>query len=173
VAPRRGFRGRAAGPKRQVTWIGPADQSFITVGSGLKVLIASFDPDAGGLTKSTVVRTRGEVSTALLTSPAADVTVNGAFGLGIVTAQALAIGITAIPGPFTDADWDGWFVWGSFGMRFDSITQAGVLLTSQFREVDSKAMRKIPDGSNIVLVAESQAGGFAINMPLRLLLKVA
>ena len=34
----------------------------------------------------------------------------GAFGIALVNDVAAALGVTGIPGPATDALWDGWFV---------------------------------------------------------------
>ena len=33
---------------------------------------------------------------------------NGAFGIGLVTRQALAVGVSAVPTPLDEEDWDGW-----------------------------------------------------------------
>ncbi len=155
-----------------VTWIGPADQNYLSVASGGKLLVASFDASAGGLIKPTIVRTRGEVSYRLNASNA-DVSISGAYGLAVVTDRAFAAGVASIPGPFTDATWDGWFVWRSFSMSFDSIDQTGVFFKDRTQEVDSKAMRKVNDDETIVLVAESQSGAFDIAMQPRLLLKLS
>ena len=78
-----------------------------------------------------------------------------------------------MPGPFTDAGWDGWFVWGFFGYTIENLTTVGVALSSREQTVDSKAMRKITDDETIILVAESQVGAFEISMPLRVLLKLS
>jgi len=137
-------------------------------------VIASFTPATSvpSLDRPTVVRTRGEVMIHP-SSSAADISVIGAYGLCVVTSDALAAGAASIPGPFDDADWEGWFVWRSFGIRFESITQAGVLLNAVHHEVDSKAMRKVGTNEAVVLMAESQVGAFTISMPLRLLIKLS
>ncbi len=163
---------RSSGPKRQVTWVAPADQGFISVASNTKVLIATFDPAAASLIKPTLIRTRGAVSV-IAESTAVDVEITGAYGLAIVSDQAVAAGIASIPGPFDDAEWDGWFVWRSFAMKIDSVTQTGVFRSSWTQEVDSKAMRKVTDNETCVVVAESQSGAFQISMPLRVLLKLS
>ena len=163
---------RAGGPKRQVTWIGPADQPYVAVASTVSVLLASFDPNAAGLAKPTVVRTRGQVSV----KPEAftgDVDIVGAFGMCVVTDQAFGIGITAIPDPFDQAEWDGWFVWRSFSYHLEFSTAENILLGSWDFEVDSKAMRKVGDNETIVLMAQSQIGAFRISAPVRLLLKLS
>ena len=167
--PRRQVTGAA---KRQVTWVGPADQGYISVTGNSKVLIGSLSPTASGIGKPTVVRTRGQVSVKP-TTYAADIETVGAFGIAIVSAQAFGIGITAIPGPFIDSDWDGWFVWRSFSFAYEFHDATASLLGSFQQEVDSKAMRKVSENETIVLVAESQSGGFDISFPIRMLLKLA
>ncbi len=164
----RGF----TGPKRQVTWVGPADQGFTTVAAGTKVLVASFDPQAAGLPKPTVVRTRGDVSI-IPDSAAADVRITGAYGLAVVSDRAFAAGVASVPGPFSDASWDGWFVWRSFNYSLQFADSTGFIQEQMSQEVDSKAMRKVTEDETIVLVAESQGSAFDISMPLRLLLKLS
>ena len=158
--------------RRQVTWVGPAEQSFLNVATGGTTLIASFTPDTAGLPKPTVVRTRGMVGV-LPQLFSADLSIVGAFGLCVVSSQALAQGAGSIPGPFDDAGWDGWFVWGSFNYHLDFASEASKFRAMQEYEVDSKAMRKISDNEAIVFMAESQSGAFQISMPLRLLLKLS
>ncbi len=172
----RSFRGGSRtvrGPRRQVTWVAPADQGYIALASTTKVLLASFSPEGAGMEKPTVVRTRGQLSIRPNVF-SGDVDIVGAFGLGIVSAQALAIGITAIPGPFDDADWDGWFVWRSFSYRFELVDGTGDFYpASSDMEIDSKAMRKVADNEAVVIVMQSQIGAMSISAPLRLLFKLA
>jgi len=162
------------GPKRQVTWIGPADQGYLPVATNTKVIIASFDPAANGFLKPTVVRTRGEVSLGPGAGVESDVEIVAAYGLCVVSDQALAAGAASIPDPFDDAGWDGWFVWRSIHLTQEaSGTPATITLNSVQQEVDSKAMRKVSDNESIILMAASQGGAFRIAMSVRLLLKVS
>ncbi len=155
--------------RRKSTWIGPAAQAFISVPSTTKVLISSFDAAANGLPSPTVVRTRGEVSVRpTLTN--ADLSLVGAWGLAVVTDRAFAAGQASIPGPFTDAGWDGWFAWGSFSQRWDFSDATGARFGDRAYPVDSKGMRKITDDETVVLMAESFSGAVNISMPLRLLM---
>ncbi len=174
MARARHFPSRGTGPKRQVTWIGPADQGFIPVATGAKVLIATFDPSTAGLPKPTVVRTRGEVAIAMEANVETDQEAVGAYGVALVSDQAVAAGVASIPGPYDNADWDGWFVWRSWNFVQEAAgTPASLSMMMNAQEVDSKAMRKVSDNETIVLVAESQSGAFRISMPLRLLVKLS
>jgi len=177
VARGRSFpaRGRS-GPKRLVSWLAPADQGFIGVASTAKVIVGSFTPAllVPSIDRATIVRTRGQVSVKF-GAYTADLTIVGAVGMGVVSADAFAAGVASVPGPFSDADWDGWYMWRSFGYHWE-VSAAGS--TGQGRasnefEVDSKAMRKIGTNEVCVIVAESQSGAFEINVPLRTLLKLS
>ena len=160
--------GRSGGPRRLTQWIGPADQNFVSVASGGGTLVA-FGP----LTEqTTIVRTRGMVTV----RPAAvtvDLTVCGAFGVGIVSDEARVAGIASIPEPFSDADWGGWLVWRSFTYRFEFGTAVGIDFPNWSFEVDSKAMRKVSPNESFVFVAESQSGAYQISAPLRTLVKLS
>jgi len=112
----------------------------------------------------TVVRTRGQLLVRQSTSAAAN---NGyTFGMGIciVSSDAFAVGITAIPGPITDMDWDGWF-YHDFGfVQSNTATTAdiGEQISATYRkDVDSKAMRKLGINDTIVAVFESTLVGTA------------
>ncbi len=165
---------RGRGPKRQVTWVGPADQAYITVASTTKVIIAFFRPEitVPSIDKATIVRTRGQVSITF-DSFAADKSIVGAYGAGIVSFDAFTAGVASVPGPFSDADWGGWYLWRSFTKNFEFFDATGSLLGSSEQEVDSKAMRKIGTSEVMVFVAESQSGAFNISMPLRTLIKLS
>ena len=136
-------------------------------------IISSFVPGGSFFIKPTIVRTRGEVS---IKPDAfnADIDINGAFGMCVVSQDALTAGIASIPKPFSDAEWGGWFVWQSFAKHLEQVTNAGLLLGSWDYQVDSKAMRKITTNDVIVSVAESISGAaFDIAMHLRVLLKLS
>ena len=165
----------ARGPRRQTTWVGPADQAYITVTSAAKVLVGSFAPATSvpSMQRPTIVRTRGEIHV-IPAAFAADVQIVGAFGMCVVSTDAAAAGIASIPGPFDDADWDGWFVWQSFGLTYNFDTAVSGRDVAGYRmEVDSKAMRKLGPNDTVAIVAESQSSAFQINSPLRMLVKLA
>ena len=119
----------------------------------------------------TIMRTRGHVSI-IPESTGADVHLIGAYGEGIVTAEAFAAGIASMPEPFTDGDWGGWFVWRTFsyGVEFDDAT--GVGFPNWNFEIDSKAMRKVSPSSVLVAICESVIGAFRVSAPTRTLIKL-
>ena len=148
-------RGRSFRPRqsaRLTQWIGPAIQDYNVVAAGGATLVASI-PFEGPVT---VMRTRGHVSI-IPESTAADVHLIGAFGAGIVTAEAFGAGIASMPEPFTDADWGGWLVWRTFSYGLEFETAASVGFPNWNFEIDSKAMRKVGPDDNIVTIS-SEAG---------------
>jgi len=159
-------------PKRQVVWVGPADQVQVAVPNNTSVLISSFDASASGLDKATLVRTRG-VFTIRPSAFGADLDFQGAIGIAVVSDDAFAIGTTAIPGPFTDSDWGGWFVWRSFCGHLEFQGASGSTLEMIALEIDSKAMRKIGPNETMVVMAESQSGAVDVWDGTRHLVKLA
>ncbi len=167
------YRGGVTRGKRRATeWIASADQGFIGVATGASVLTQSFTPTE----QETIVRTRGwlYIRPTILTATS---DMSGAFGLGIVSNQALAAGAASIPAPWTDASWDGWLVWIPFSFRVDigagqatGPTRSNV---GQGHTIDSKAMRKVELNESVVVMCESQVGGFSVDAKFRMLFKLA
>jgi len=162
----------ARGSARKTTWIGPADQGFVSVGTAGNVILSSFDPAANGLPQPTIVRSRGIVTVVPTVFPG-DIEIEGAFGIAVVSDQAFAAGQASIPGPWTESGWDGWFVWGTFAVAYEEETNAGMMLSSVSQVVDSKAMRKVHDNETIVLMAEARGIAFRIAMQIRMLAKLS
>ena len=170
MARRSRFTPRSGGRKaRQSLWIAPADQAFINVSAGASAIVGSFAPDDSNMMHPTVVRTRGEVTINPQTF-GADLTLSGAFGVCIVSDEALAAGAASIPRPFDDAAWGGWYVWQSFAYRLEFNDATGLLLPAGVSyQVDSKAMRKVSANESVVLMCESQSGALQVAMHLRTL----
>jgi len=98
------------------------------------------------------------------------------FGMMIVTEDAFAVGITAIPGPGTDSSND-WFVWQPMYNRRQVVTSIGITDPSGTQyTIDSKAQRVFEIGTRIVLVGENLnpggTGGLSLNFNLRILTKI-
>ena len=122
--------------------------------------------------KSTIIRSRGEVSL-VPNNVGADATLIGAFGMGIVSAEAFVAGTASIPLPFSDSDWVGWFMLRSFAYQYEFHSAVASLISSRSWEVDSKAMRKVGPNEVLVLMAESQVGAFNISMNIRTLIMLS
>ena len=134
------------------SWAYTMSAAVTNVSAASKVLIGSFSLSNAGIDE-TILRTH--ISLHISTDNAgASEEQFGAFGLIRVSAVALALGITAIPGPFTNGNDDGWFVHFGIQQRWRADTAVGRENLGQQYLIDSKAMRKIPDGSAIAVVAE-------------------
>ena len=157
------------GPRRLTQWIGPPLQGGVAVASGGATIISSLVLEE----PVTLVRTRGSINITLA-SFASDQNINGAIGMGVVSAEALAAGVASVPEPYTDADWGGWFVWRSFGYSIEFGDATGIQApTDRVIEIDSKAMRKVGPNDAFVLVAESFLGAYEVTDGTRQLLKLS
>ena len=172
----RAFR-RGAGAisqKRLTSWFSfsPTVTAF-SAGGG--TIIVSLNAAALALRPFTVVWTRfllGIESDQI----SADERQIGGFGCAVVSDQALAIGVTAVPTPITDIGSDLWFVHQLLYSSFGFITGVGFEGQMQtMYEVDSKAMRKVDIGQDLVIVGEFASGiseGFTMVAGGRMLVKV-
>jgi len=99
----------------------------------------------------------------------------GAIGMAIVSDEAAAIGITALPKPYADASSELWFLHQFLvaPMRFAS--GVGIHKVDALFELDSKAMRKATSGETIVVVAENASASAAMQFLInfRMLAKTA
>ena len=165
-------RGFPRSAKRLTQWIGTADQGSVAIASGSSVLHSSFAPSAFGMIRPTVVRVRG---TAIFvpTAWSADLEFSGAYGMGIVSDQAVVGGVSAIPRPFDDDDWGGWLVHGYYWGDLEFGSATGTHPWPYTVEIDSKAMRKIGENESLVWVVESQSGACQAGIHTRTLMKLA
>jgi len=152
----RGHTVRVGRPRSKKQWFGTSDQGAQAVASGAKAIIQSLNVN----TPSTILRNRGILA---ITPQAgsADLEIDGAYGIAVVTDVALALGITAIPGPFTESSWTGWMVHQFFHYQLDVTTDVGRVGGTGFSrqyEIDSKAMRKMGDSERMVEIVESRSG---------------
>ncbi len=174
MARRRSFvRGAAAiSQKRLTLWldIPPAVTNVTAVGG---TIIQSLNAAALALTPFTVVRTHMLIAIGT-DQLAADENQVAALGLAVVSDQAVAVGVTAIPTPVTDAASDLWFAHQYLMSQFDFGSAIGFANASREYAIDSKAMRKVEDGQDIVIVVEQSAVGFGATVTSagRMLVKV-
>ncbi len=163
-------RGRTFGPKqRAATDWGRTVANLTTIAAGSKALVTSLTLSNPGIGE-TVRRTRGRF---FVVSDQSSVTeqLTGAFGMVVVSDLALAAGAASIPGPVTDANDDGWFVWEPFvtvSQFTVGVSNAGAG-TSPWFEFDSKAMRKVADGFGIAVMFEALAQGIEVNIGVSVL----
>ncbi len=88
----------------------------------------------------------------------------GAFGWCVVSDQASAIGITAVPTPITDISSDLWFVYQVYFNSVQVSSAVSVFQAGTRYSIDSKAMRKVEDGQDVLGIAEFDASGNGYNL---------
>ena len=176
MARRRDFvRGAAAiRSKRATLWI-PFQPIVTTISAAsTAVIIFSLNAAALALRPFTVVRTRGMLRVKS-DQDVEDERYGGGFGIAVVSDQSVAIGATAVPTPVTDYGSDLWFVIEQIYASISSADDTGITdPLGVERILDSKAMRKVDVGQDIIVVAESPAFGTSMDLTsaFRMLVKL-
>ena len=152
VGRKSGFIMRAGGRKRETIWFGGAPFSAAVATTGVN-LVTSLNAAALAMRPFTVIRTRGVLRFSS-DQEAATESYGGSFGRAVVSDQASAIGVTAVPTPTTDSASDLWYVYEFAIGRFAFGSAASFTDVGQVRIIDSKAMRKVEDGQDLVGVIE-------------------
>ncbi len=161
VSPSRFRRGE----RRKTRWGATIASGSLAVPAATKVLAARFTDaqlDAIGV-PMTVVRERGDLLV-FSDQEAGDENQIGAIGFAVVSEVAAAAGAASIPGPHTNADWDGWYVWAAITGRYEFSSAAG--FEGNFGQritIDSKAMRKIEDNMSLVIMIENGSATHGFN----------
>jgi len=137
-----------------------------TIAASSKVLLGFFF--LGTDFEETVVRTRGLISVISDQSIAAEEQ-RGAFGMIRVTDRAVAAGAVSIPGPATDGDDDGFFVWTPICQT--SVQDVGSGVNGMVYTIDSKAQRVVREGQQVALMVENigTLNGMQIQLAIRVL----
>ena len=154
------FRGGVQ--RRESLWlfVSGAFATFGAASSG--AILGSLNAAALALRPFTVVRTRGYMHIASDQVAAAE---QQAINLGyaVVSDQASAIGITAVPTPTTDKGSDLWFVYETLMTSQELNTD----LRGIGKEYDSRAMRKVELGQDVLVIAETEVATLTNGVDLR------
>ncbi len=165
-------RGRFIEVKKRATlWLGSTIETTI---SNLAAASVVLDQSFTFSEPATIVRVRGGFWVASDQQAGPEV-VPGAIGMAIVTDEALAIGVTAVPTPITDQDSESWFLWQPFFTDLRFGTAVGLEYNTYFHvPLESKAMRKVDFGKSLVVVVEnsSATAGMRYIMEFRVLVKL-
>ncbi len=172
MAGKRFTRGIQRGARRQSSWFDiPVHQG--TVSGATAVLGVSLTTAEKAKRPFTIVRTHMVIQVVSDQLIATELGI-AAYGLCVVTDQAEAIGVTAIPTPVTDAKSDAWFLHQWLVANFNFVSGAGFESNAgQTWTLDSKAMRKVSEDEDLVGVIESSAisDGVIVTAMGRLLIK--
>ncbi len=152
------------GARRQTLWLAGVwtDSNIGTPGS---VLLTSLNAAALALRPFTIVRTRGYM---FLSSDQEVADENYAINYGeiVVTDEAVAAGIGSVPTPDDESASD-WHVFELLAGRLSFGAAAETYEAGISKEFDSKAMRKVDLGENLITVAEVPVTGVSEGVFLR------
>ncbi len=164
-------RRRSFAPARRSTGRISPDWAFVQnlgpqpVAASTKILLGSF---VATTADGTVLRTHVELGVGSDTTGEWQI---GAFGLIVVSETAFLAGAASIPGPSTDASDSGWFVHQPILAQTTTGTTGR---DTRYWTIDSKAMRKFPLGTRVVIMVENiqvTTGQFDMTFAVRLLAK--
>jgi len=96
----------------------------------------------------------------------------GAWGMAVVSDQAVAVGVTALPDPVSDANSDLWFAYQGWSAEGTLSSNAG--RPTQQLPFDFRAMRKVEEGMDVVIMFgnASVTSGAEFVLNLRFLVKL-
>ena len=163
--------GRA--PRRLTAWSDIAAGASSGVAGG--VLLNSGNAALLAFRPFTIVRTHLEV---LIFSDqvAAQESQLGAIAGAVVSDEAVAIGVTAVPTPTTNANSDLFFFHQWLMNQFEFASGTGWQADAGTRyTIDSRAMRKVNDDQDVIIVSEmngTASNGFTLLTAGRMLIKL-
>ncbi len=152
----RNFRSNMIRSGRKTFWLAGVVGTANLGAASTAVIITALNAAALALRPFTIVRSRGWFGWQSDQS-AIDETQIVHYGNIVVTEQAVAIGVTAVPTPATD-NGSNWLVYDSGFSRLEVVTAAGFHPRyNSIRYFDSKAMRKVEEGQDLIEVIETDA----------------
>ena len=143
--------------RRQTRWLSGPTTAITLAAANTAALILSLTAEELALRPFTIVRTRGLFRTSS-DQAAASETFETSMGMAVVSDEARVVGVTAIPTPEEQRDSDLWFVYESLMGEFLFGDSTGFQDTPQQQvRFDSKAMRKVEDGQDIIVALQNSA----------------
>jgi len=163
MARRRTFL-RGGRQVRESLWIGLTETNSTLASANASLLINSLSAGGIDLLPFTIVRTRGILAFRSDQTGASE-SFHAGFGVCVVSQQAAAIGITAVPTPMFDLGSDLFFVHQLMAGRFEFVSGTGFdPQAMNMVQYDSKAMRKVNDDEDVVLTLETSSLSSGINI---------
>jgi len=151
---------------KNYSWVGFNSTATVALAAGNKIVVGSIVLSTAF--DETITRIRGTLSVASDQIMATE-TPMGSYGAIIVSEDAFAIGITAIPSPGNDASNDGWIMWHSFVSPLIVYSVASVQHPAGTQMViDSKAQRILREGSRLVFVLENTSALHGLNFAVQM-----
>ncbi len=154
-----GFIQRSGVMRRESLWVAISGSST-ALAPLTPVLLGGYSAAVLALRPFTVVRTRGVMSV-LSDQSSATESFHSAMGMAIVSSEALAVGVTAVPTPISSQDSDLFFLYESLLGRLQNASNVGFQgAGGVWKTFDSKAMRKVEDGQDIAVSLEGDTSPF-------------
>jgi len=166
-----GFVRRNNVMRRETAWLGGTFIRTTLASTNAVAVSAQLSTEELAMRPFTIVRTRGIMHVKSDQSAASEF-YGVQMGFAIVSDQAIAIGVTAVPTPDTDIDSDLWFVYESVFGQIDVTTDIGRVEVGHTVRYDSKAMRKVEPGQDIVQVLECPLNSALVSDSFRMLVKL-
>jgi len=160
--------------RRETQWLEMPVVNTTLAAASTAALVLVLTTAEKAMRPFTIVRTRMFFHVAS-DQVAADESQSCALGIAVVSDQAVAIGVTAVPTPDTDRGSDLWLVYEEmFSKLVIGGTADSVGLVGMFQKVDSKAMRKVEEGQDVAVVIETtpSSSGVIAAIGGRLLIKL-
>ncbi len=110
---------------------------------------------------ATILRSRGYLQASMDATKQVGDSIDLAFGLGIISTDAFAAGGGSVPDPGDEAEYP-WIWWGQ--MHLEAFATGGTEpwgSSSQYIEVDTKAMRKMKPGQSLAWIVQVQGASGA------------
>ncbi len=169
VGRKTGFIRRDGVMRRETNWFF-GTYATTTIAASTAVIITSLNAVALALRPFTVVRSRGMLMLESDQTAAAERS-RVQYGAAVVSDQSVAIGVTAVPTPVTDDGSDLWYIFETIAHSLQPGLTSGPIYTEV--QFDSKAMRKVEEGQDIITVAEQGAAvGCILTNYVRTLIKL-
>ena len=159
--------------KRQTMWLFFSTVETTLAGAPSVAITNALNAAALALRPFTIVRFRGVI---YVTSDqlAANERFGVSVGAAVVSDQSVGIGVTAVPTPVTDQGSGLFFMYETiFGRTLaGSGAGTGVPSNSGYERVfDSKAMRKVDVGQDVIMTVENEIAGVNVITSGRMLIK--
>jgi len=172
MAHRRFTRSRGRqGARRETSWLPiPFGSDGIAAGAAITHVLTTAEKAKRPFT---VLRTHIELSISSDQIVASEDVFNG-LGVCVVSDQAVSVGATAVPTPIADLGSDLWFVIQPMFSELIFLDATGMFLSGTRYTIDSKAMRKVNEDQDIVIVMENSAslgGGSVVQSAGRILIQ--
>ncbi len=153
----RNFRSNLVRSGRKTLWIGGVFSETNLASANSAAIMSQLNAAALALRPFTIVRTRG-VWAVFSDQVAADESQVTSYGSIVVSEEALAVGISAVPTP-VEQDASSWIHFSSTIQRFKQLSAVGVepAFIPWISQVDSKSMRKVEEGQTLIEVVQNAA----------------